>query len=666
MSKNSLVFLADLPSNQAEKVVGNVADLAEGQILLPSFVEERPDGLWISPEKADAATIAQLVNRVFATGACFVDVDYAGLCALLYPKTPSDAPLPTETRPPFRLAREIRPIAAERQALYKSIKLADGGACAEYVFEPVFIERVTETPIYGEQNEAGEFPITGVERSTYAEPATLDVDEFIAMMWQKGVRAGLDLTAIRNAIAASGVQRIEIAHRVEPKEGSDATLTEETQALHRDDSPRLLPNGRIDLRHFKNRFPQIGAGTRLLRKVPRRFGECGVEIGGRNIEPPPPRDFSLTDMAGPGTVIETNNQGEFIVAVCDGFLNLDAASHLVSITDKIINRESISVRTTGNLSLAGEEFEQHGEVQERRVVEGKHMTFHADVFGRIESSGGQVILKANLAGGGIHDTGGQVSVEGRASQAVIEARDGSVQVGYAENCLIIAAQVTIKRALACTIVGDDVTIEDACACAIAGRRVTLARSGARKDTETLVSVIVPDLSALEKSLDEERKAIADLEARQVVKRSEIALAESNPELKGFLAVEIGVRSGKLKLNQAQQDQLRLLTQRLAKPIQHLRALRSEAETLKTEIATEQEEIVSLEKRRQEAGENISCKIGEIYGATAVRKMAVAPGAPLFAGAAPNEVKLILREPKGPTTTLMRAETGEFAWSFGAS
>lgn len=666
MSKNSLVFLADLPSNAQEQVVGNVADLANSQILLPSFIDERADGLWLHPAGAEPATVVQLVDRIFAAGACLVDVDYEGLCAQLYPKLPTDAPRPAKPQSPFRLAREIRPIPAERQALYKSVKLADGGTSADYMFEPVFIERVVDVPIYGEPDEAGDTPITGTERAVHAEPAELTVDEFIAMMWQKGIRAGLDLATIRKAIATPGVQRVKIARRIDAKDGEDATLVEETKALHRDDSPRLLPNGRIDLGHFKNRFPQISEGTRLLRKVPKKFGECGVELSGKLVEPSPPRDFSLAELAGPGTVIDSNNQGEFIVAVLDGFLNLDVASHLVSVTDKIINRETVSVRTTGNLSLSGDEFEQHGEVQERRVVEGKHMTFHADVFGHIESSGGQVVLKANLAGGRIHDIGGQVHIEGRASQAVIEARSGSAQINYAENCFIIAAQVTIQRALACTIVADDVIVEDACACAIAGRRVTLTRSGARKDTETLVSIITPDLSALDRGLNEVRKTIADLEVQLAQKQSEIAMAESNPELKGFLAVEIGIRSGKLKLNQAQQDQFRALTQRLIKPIQHLRALRKEVETLKADIVTEQDEIVMLQKRLQDAGKDITCAIADIYGGTTVRMMPTAPGSPLFPGIAPGEIKQTLRASQEPRATLLRVESGEFTWSFGAN
>ena len=82
----------------------------------------------------------------------------------------------------------------ERQALYKNIKLADGGARVEYVFEPAFIERTVEKPIYGPPDENGNLTVSRVEYETVSEPTELDIDEFIAMMWVKGVRAGLDIT----------------------------------------------------------------------------------------------------------------------------------------------------------------------------------------------------------------------------------------------------------------------------------------------------------------------------------------------------------------------------------------------------------------------------------------------------------------------------------------
>ncbi len=657
-------FVVDLPGKAGDKAVGTLTELAEGQVLLPGFVQQQGDGLWINPEMTDAAGLRVFVERVFSANACFVGLDYTTLLGLLYPLTPSGAPLPPPGKQPVKLARSIRPIPPERQPLYKQVKLADGGIRAEYVFEPVFIERVIEDPVYGEPDENGDYPIVGTQTVTHSEPAELDIDEFVALMWQRGIRAGLDFPAIRAAIAANDVQRIDIARQVAPLAGVDATLTEETEALHRDDSPRLLPDGRIDLRSFKNRFPQVAAGTVLLRKVPKHFGELGTEVSGHRIEPAPPRDYHLPDLAGPGTAVESREQGEVIVATRDGFLNLDVQSHLVSVTDKIINREGVSLRTTGDLSLAGDHYEEMGEVQERRVVEGKHMTFHADVFGRIESSGGQVILKANLAGGRIHDTDGEVHVEGRASQAIIEARGGSVQIAYAENCTIVAARVILQRALLCTVVADEITVADACACTLHGRRVQLQQSSARKDQDTLVVMAIPEFGALDRSLAEEQEAVKDLTARLEKKRAELAAATESPELKRYLGIQAGIKSGTIKLSGAQADQVKQLAQTLGPALRHLHALREEAATLEKEIATEQEEIGALQQRRAAAGEGITCQLGDVRGATMVRTAAVTPGAPLLAASKPGEMRSELRDTRGSVKPLFSGDYGQFGWSYG--
>ena len=161
-------------------------------------------------------------------------------------------------------------------------------------------------------------------------------------------------------------------------------MREQTLALHRDDSPAILANGRIDLGFFKNHFPQVAEGTRLLQKMPRRLGQPGRDIDGSVLEAELPRDFEIEDLAGPGTRVERNAKGEFLVAARDGFLNIDAKSQQVSVTEKIVNREGVSQRTTGNLILVGDHYEEHGEVQEHRTVAvfPAAMAFREEVIGQ--------------------------------------------------------------------------------------------------------------------------------------------------------------------------------------------------------------------------------------------------------------------------------------------
>ena len=147
---------------------------------------------------------------------------------------------------------------------YKAVKVDAEYRHAEYFFEPPMIEVVTEEPVYGEPGTDGTAPIVGSERKSELHPTKLDLDEFIADMWLKGVRYGINAEAVAGVIASGETVRMEIAAELEPAEGCDAEVEEASDALRRDNSPKKLANGQADLRKFQNRFPQIAKGAQLL------------------------------------------------------------------------------------------------------------------------------------------------------------------------------------------------------------------------------------------------------------------------------------------------------------------------------------------------------------------------------------------------------------------
>jgi hypothetical protein len=318
---------------------------------------------------------------------------------------------------------------------------------------------------------------------------------------------------VRAAIESAQGERVDIARRSDPQPGTDATVREQTLALHRDDSPAILPNGRIDLGQFKNHFPQVADGTRLLQKMPRRLGLPGRDIDGSVLEPELPRDFELEDLAGPGTRVERNAKGEFLVAARDGFLNIDKTSQQISVTEKIVNREGVSQRTTGNLFLVGDHYEEHGEVQEHRTVEGRNMKFHADVFGGVVSHGGDLHLCANLAGGSVKNRGGSAAHR----RPRFARRDRYARLrgagGYAESSSIRRRQAALGRAVACDIVAEEVEIDEAIACSIAARRIHIRRAGSRRDVDAWSASACPIFSALDKQRAEETQAADELKAK---------------------------------------------------------------------------------------------------------------------------------------------------------
>lgn len=651
--------------NATEPASGNVNALEVGGILLPDFIVHGKDGLYVcTAEMGDAESLQRFVDRVFSVGACFAGLDYETLSQLLYSRGPIGHASSLGQKGMLRLADGIHSIEPERRALYKSIRSIDDGARVEYLFEPVKIEREIEVPLIVEDVD-GQPQITGYEKRVQREPATLNVDEFIAAMWEKGVRSGLDIPAIQTAIASGQVEHIVVARRIDPAPGADASVQEKTQSLHRDDSPFILPNGRVDLGQFKNHFPQVSAGTTLLQKMPRRFGVIGFATDGSVLEPDAPRDFDLEDMAGIGTRIDRTAKGEFLIAARDGFLDIDKATGQISVTDKIINHEGVSIRTTGNLALTGEVYEEYGEVQERRVIEGKHMTFHADVFGNIVSDGGDVHFMGNLSGGTVKSPGGLIQIDHRVSQSILEARGGEVRIKQAEGVTIVAKRVRIERAVACDIAADDVEIDDAAACTIVARQISAKRVGAYRDTESLFVICVPDFSELNKSRAASTKQILELTQRKNSKQEMFDSRIAVSEIRNYLSADKRIRDGELKLSPEQQMQWHVAAQRLAKPLFELQSLQHDIDAIEASLAEESIQLAAMDARQETESVNIGCDIGQVVGDLAVQSQTVLTGVGFFSDGDVSDIKRRLRDPRAKRKRLFRGSSGTFSWNWTA-
>jgi uncharacterized protein (DUF342 family) len=637
---------------------GTVASLSDGEVLLPDFVRRDAAGVFVQPDvPGRAAQMQRFVDRVFGSGSLFVGLDYDALASLLY-----GAELPAAERgKPVRIADGIEPFDPERRELYKSPKIVDGGARVEYLFAPVWLEQSVEVPIFGENDENGQPLLTGYEKQVRQTPTRLNPDEFAAAMWLNGVRSGIDVAAVRAAIEAAQGERVDIARRSDPQPGTDATVREQTLALHRDDSPAILPSGKIDLGQFKNHFPQVAEGTRLLQKMPRRLGLPGRDIDGSVLEPELPRDFELEDLAGPGTRVERNAKGEFLLAARDGFLNIDKTSQQISVTEKIVNREGVSQRTTGNLFLVGEHYEEHGEVQEHRSVEGHHMKFQADVFGGIVSHGGDLHLCANLAGGSVKNQNGSLRIDGRVSRAVIDTRGCEVQAGYVESSSIVAGKLKLGRAFACDIVAEEVEIDEAIACSIAARRIHILRAGSRREVDTLISLCLPDFSALDKQREEVKQVVAELQAKLKERQAGLDSLLALPELRNYLAAEQRIRAGGVALSPAQEAQWRQATQRVARPLQEIQFQRKQLEAAQAALTERETQLAALDAQRDEAGSGSACAVDQVIGSVAVQSMAVPPELPVLAEVDLKKLRHVLRDPRLVKSRLFHGESGRYAW-----
>ena len=601
-------------------------------------IVRQDDGVYADLAALGPALVAAL-DAVLLKNQYLAGLDYPVLIKALFGHGPE---LPRHPRGELlvRLADDILPFAPARRLLYRAAKIADGQA--EYYFEPVFL-----------RDEEGE-----------EQAACLDPDEFVADMWMKGIRFGIDLDAVRDAIASGAAGRIVVARRLPPTPGEDARVVEVTGDLHRSDAPRQLANGKLDLLSFQNRFPQVQRGKRLLRKLPRVAGQPGFDLSGIVLAPELPEDLDFNGWCGPGTIIDRLAEGEFLVALQDGFVNVERGSNRVSVGDKIVSHDGVSVRTTGNLDLSGD-FEEFGEVQENRVVEGESITVHADVYGHIASRGGTVLLNRNLMGGSARNADGAVVVQGVASSAVIQSVKGNVQLARAENCIISGAKVTVAEAVNCDIMADEVEIGQAEGCAIAARRVSIERALPRGHSEMRVFVLRPDCSRIEQAIGMIRERVGQFGHLAEQRRAAVASLAAQAEVANYVKLAGRVRKGELVLTEQQQPAFRKMAAAVAPALKQMATLNQEVKDIEAEQKGGMEVLGRLQAQRAAHDGAVSVSILAVAGDVTVRALDVEPDTsgnetrPYDLPA--RSIKARLREASG-AELLYAGSSGSFSWT----
>lgn len=620
---------------------------------LPAYVHVRPDGVYIAVSPPPAQDILQLfVDRLFSHDAYFKGLDYACLMDLLYGTKPvvSKNNLTNEVR----LASEIVSFAPMRKGLYRGVKVIRNGERAEYVFEPVYTEVTIEEPVYAPPGEDGIAPIVEFTKKIEAHPTKLEFDEFVAEIWCKGVRFGIDAEAVRAAIRSGAATRMDIAFQREPTDSHDAQIFEEKNNLRQDRSPLILSSGRAILSTAKNFFPQVIKNDPLLRKIPRALGDPGYRVTGAIIEPRIPKDIDLHKLAGLGTRIEHSAQGDLIVSDMDGFLYFDDESKKISVAATVENKSGISAKSTGDIQLDVDEFVEHGEVQEGRIVKGRNMTFHSAVYGTVISTGGDIHIESNLSGGQAKNLSGNITVHDRAYNSTLEAWDGNITIKFAENCSILGKFVSIERAVNCEIVAETLQLDMAEGCAIAGKNICITSTQARKDRETIITVLLPDCTGLESQIIAIKDETIKIEAILQANSGEMETARSNPKLAKLIELSDKIRNGLIQLTPQQQTEWQKVFAQLQPAIKDTLLSMEKHNALVNEMADLSQQI------KASYGEQ-HCVLKEVLGDTVAQTLISHMDITMFRNLPKQELKTQLMHIGAPKKLIFSGEQGHLEW-----
>ncbi len=640
-------------------------DGALRDIPLPSFIVKNDGGIFVDLGKLQMANeFEQFASRLFAAELLLRGLDYSIFNNILYD---IEWVLSEQVKnQAVKLADGIACFQPSRCALYHGVKLVEEGKSAEYMFEPVSIEISYEEPVCGEPDASGVIPVLEYRTQTRLQADKLDFDEFIADMWLKDVRFGLDAETVRKCIVSGATQRVIIAHQLEPAEGRDAELKEASTHLHRDNSPKILATGKTDLRAFKNRFPQMAEGERMLQKIPRKLGKQGRKISGEVIEPALPQDLDLSALASSGTRIEQTKDGEFIVAAMSGFLNLDTHTNQVSITEKIESKAGISVRTTGNLDLSVDEFIEHGEVQEGRHVEGKHMTFMSGVFGDVLSHEGSIHIKSNLTGGKAEALNGNIEVSGKMSRSHAVALNGELVCDFVESSTLLGRVVRVKHAVNCEIIAEELHAGLLEGCSVAAKNILIEQSDERRGRETLVTVMIPDYSYIDQHIADLNKHDQDIRGKITTISSSIQTLRSHPDFAKFLVLEASIKQGAVKLNDEQHANWRKLVEKNTASVNQLSDFQSAVATLEQSLQKNASERNEAEQQRDALATGISCVISAIKGQTIGQTMKSGNGIDVFTLLPAHEIKALLHNVDSGKSRIFSGESGTISWQFAPS
>ncbi|MEF8701552.1 MAG: flagellar assembly protein A [Candidatus Accumulibacter sp. UW20] len=653
---NAVISLTvNMPSYPAS-AIDQTGNLHDGELALSRFIVQGDGGLYVNRSLLDSARdFSDFVDRIFGSGLYFRGLDYARLQSLLYDEGLRSGDERDET---VFLAADITLFRPQRQPLYKALSIASSEA--SYLFEPLYFEGEADPELI-ESTESRRQALRPDGHQASETRLYLDVDEFVASAWRQGVRFGIDVAVVREGIGLDKAERRVVARSRPCVAGTNAELIEEAPSLRRNNAPRRLLDDRVDLCRFVTRYPQVTASLRLLRKIPCTPGVDGCDIAGNPLPAPRPEDLQLDHLAGPGTHVEREAGGEYLVASVGGFLNVDSRSKRLSVADKIVSHEGVSVRTTGDLLLTGEVYEQYGEIQEKRIVQCRTITAHADVFGNILSSGGVVRLKSNLVGGSASNDDGDIFVDGRASGATLIAQHGCITVKQADNCVILAREVVIEQATNCSIVAEEVRVRICEASAMAARTLRVGSARSRRDLDSVLLLLVPDLSPYQAEIATLENKRSVLDSTIAGERARIDTLRSEPEVARYLLLAGKLRRQELTLNPEQQVAWRRLSAQVA-PV--LRTLAPLADLLRERDAQSQalrREIEAVIAARAQACDRVIGEVDAIDGETRISTLLVRLAETPLSALPGKELKARLRRADAATRLLFTGSAGHFSW-----
>jgi hypothetical protein len=250
-----------------------------------------------------------------------------------------------------------------------------------------------------------------------------------------------------------------------------------------------------------------------------------------------------------------------------------------------------------------------------------------------------------------------------ASGATLTALAGCINVMRADNCVLLARQVVVGQATNCHIVAEELAIEVAEASALAARTASLGVSRARRELDTVLLMLLPDLRSFDAPLATLRGKRVATEKAITAQRTRIDVLRSDRDVASYLALAQRLRQHEATLTAEQQVGWRRLSALVAPALRSLSQLSDLVKELAAESDSLGNQIDAVLAARQEACSKVNCNVARVEGETRVSALLPRPAEPPLHALPVRELKARMRRTDAATRLLFAGHAGQFSWSY---
>jgi len=271
--------------------------LANNQIQIPHFIEVSDDEIYVNLELINfREEIIAFFDEIFKE-LFFEDLDYKIFDEIIFnfDKLKSNSGK-------IKIAKSIVSFDKNRRDKYQRPNI-NWNKSAEYTF----------SRLYEEINNW--WKVVEVE-------VKFNIDEFIAAMWNFWIKHWLKIEEIKKAFNESQISRITIAEFTNYVPWIDARFLSLVK-LWVDHQLKRTKDWNFDLQEYERVFPQIQANTKIYQKIEKVPGQNWMDILWRQIIAPQVKDksiFELIDWIDSWLKIEKDSGIDFIVAEKDWYI----------------------------------------------------------------------------------------------------------------------------------------------------------------------------------------------------------------------------------------------------------------------------------------------------------------------------------------------------------